>query len=125
MNKRLFLATASFYLALLAAASTAAAALPMPPRFETAEEPSATLAHYPLGVITKEAALIHHGKAHWTTKLPNGRQGWVYQYGSRETMPGMMRMMMVGMMGPGYGAGFCAPGRAGNASGDQSQGEQG
>ena len=36
-------------------------------------------------MITTDAALVHHGKAHWTTKLPNGREGWVYQYGSRDT----------------------------------------
>lgn len=83
MNMRLLLVTGIFSVALLVVASTAAAALPMPPRFEAAGDPADTLVHYPLGVITRDAALIHHGKAHWTTKLPNGREGWVYEYGSR------------------------------------------
>jgi hypothetical protein len=34
---------------------------------------------YPLGVITKQAAFVHHGKADRVIKLPDGREGWVYE----------------------------------------------
>lgn len=54
---------------------------PMPPDFSTKTNMEAALLKYPLGVITKEAAFSHHGKATRTVTLPNGNEGWVYQVG--------------------------------------------
>jgi hypothetical protein len=55
--------------------------LPMPPVFTLAASIEQTLRAYPLGVITKQAAFSHHGKAHHEIKLPNGLEGWVYDVG--------------------------------------------
>lgn len=55
--------------------------LPMPPVFSTEADPQAVLKHYPLGVIDRQAAFVHHGKAHHTVTLPNGKEGWVYEVG--------------------------------------------
>lgn len=55
--------------------------LPMPPAFTPTAAVEQTLRAYPLGVITKQAAFSHHGKAHREIKLPNGLEGWVYDVG--------------------------------------------
>lgn len=55
--------------------------MPMPPTFSIQEDPEKTLLEYPLGVITRQAAFSHHGKATREVKLPNGNDGWVYQVG--------------------------------------------
>ncbi len=55
--------------------------LPMPPAFAPTAPVEQTLRAYPLGVITKQAAFSHHGKAHRELKLPNGLTGWVYDVG--------------------------------------------
>ncbi|BAU49711.1 hypothetical protein SVA_3163 [Sulfurifustis variabilis] len=61
--------------------------LPMPPEFEKAKDPRDPLAAYPLGQIDKQAAFLHHGKAHRFVTLPNGKEGWVYTIGGeREHM---------------------------------------
>lgn len=57
------------------------AALPMPPAFKPDAPVEQTLRAYPLGVISKQAAFSHHGKAHREIKLPNGMSGWVYDVG--------------------------------------------
>ena len=58
--------------------------LPMPPGFTLDADPEKTLADYPLGVITKEAAFVHHGKANRELLLPNGNTGWLYDVGGQE-----------------------------------------
>lgn len=58
-----------------------AASLPMPPSFSRDAPVERTLASYPLGVITRQAAFSHHGKAHRNITLPNGMEGWVYDVG--------------------------------------------
>lgn len=55
--------------------------LPMPPKFMQEADIEQTLRAYPLGVITKQAAFSHHGKAHRETMLPNGLKGWTYDVG--------------------------------------------
>lgn len=57
--------------------------LPMPPSFIGQVAPEVVLRAYPLGVITKQAAFSHHGKAMRTLILPNGKEGWVYEVGIR------------------------------------------
>lgn len=58
-----------------------AASLPMPPVFKLDASAEQTLRAYPLGVITRQAAFSHHGKAHREIRLPNGLAGWVYDVG--------------------------------------------
>ncbi|MDP1645367.1 MAG: hypothetical protein Q8L71_07670 [Thiobacillus sp.] len=58
--------------------------LSMPPSFTEQVEPETVLRAYPLGVITKQAAFSHHGKAVRTLILPNGKEGWVYQVGGKQ-----------------------------------------
>ena len=58
-----------------------AASLPMPPVFSRDALVEVTLQSYPLGVITRQAAFSHHGKAHRNVTLPNGMEGWVYDVG--------------------------------------------
>ena len=68
------------------AALAAQAGLPsMPPNFSEQASPEKVLRAYPLGVITKQAAFAHHGKAVRTLILPNGKEGWVYEVGGRQT----------------------------------------
>ena len=55
--------------------------LPMPPKFMHEADIEQTLRAYPLGVITKQAAFSHHGKAHRETRLPSGQDGWTYDVG--------------------------------------------
>jgi hypothetical protein len=55
--------------------------MPMPPAFSVQMDPEEALEKYPLGVITKQAAFSHHGQATRAVKLPNGNEGWVYQFG--------------------------------------------
>lgn len=57
--------------------------LPMPPDFTIDASPRAILEKYPLGVIPKQAAFVHHGKAVKTVTLPNGHEGWVYEVGGQ------------------------------------------
>ena len=72
----------------IAAATTTlaghAGSLPMPPSFTDEVAPEAVLRTYPLGVITKQAAFSHHGKAVRTSVLPNGKEGWVYEVGGKQ-----------------------------------------
>lgn len=58
--------------------------LPMPPGFTLDADPEKTLAAYPLGVIHKDAAFVHHGKANKELVLPNGKTGWLYDVGDQE-----------------------------------------
>lgn len=58
-----------------------AATKPMPPEFSVKADPEKVLRDYPLGIITKEDAFVHHGKAVRTITLPNGEEGWVYEVG--------------------------------------------
>ena len=58
--------------------------LPMPPTFTEQVAPEKILRTYPLGSITKQAALVHHGKAIRTLTLPNGKEGWVYEAGIKQ-----------------------------------------
>lgn len=57
--------------------------LPMPPTFTPHADVEQTLRAYPLGVITRQAAFSHHGKAHREVRLPNGLTGWVYDTGGQ------------------------------------------
>lgn len=57
--------------------------LPMPPDFNIKTSPRTALEQYPLGVIPKQAAFVHHGKAVRTVTLPNGQEGWVYEVGGQ------------------------------------------
>ena len=67
------------------AALAAQAGLPsMPPNFSEQASPEKVLRVYPLGVITKQAAFVHHGKAVRTLILPNGKEGWVYEVGGKQ-----------------------------------------
>ncbi len=56
----------------------------MPPKFSLDERPEKVLAMYPLGVINKDAAFAHHGKANDEFTLPNRRIGWLYDVGKKE-----------------------------------------
>ena len=58
--------------------------LAMPPVFTVQSDPETVLRAYPLGVITKQAAFSHHGKAIRTVILPNGKEGWVYEVGIKD-----------------------------------------
>lgn len=71
-------------LVLTTASLAGQARLPMPPSFTSEVEPETVLRDYPLGVITKQAAFIHHGKATRTLTLPNGKEGWVYESGGKQ-----------------------------------------
>lgn len=53
--------------------------LPMPPTLADGQDVEQILESYPLGVIPRQAAFIHHGPAHRTVTLPNGLEGWVYE----------------------------------------------
>lgn len=57
--------------------------LPMPPTFTPQGDAEQTLRAYPLGVISRQAAFSHHGKAHREVKLPNGLTGWAYDVGGQ------------------------------------------
>jgi hypothetical protein len=48
---------------------------PMPPTFTRESDIEKTLRAYPLGVIGRQAAFSHNGKAHREIKLPNSLQG--------------------------------------------------
>ena len=65
------------------AAAPALDRLPKPPMFTAGVVPTEILAHYPLRVITKEGAFVHHGQAEEAVELPNGNTGWVYVVGER------------------------------------------
>ena len=58
--------------------------LSMPPSFTVQSDPETVLRAYPLGLITKQAAFSHHGKAIHTAILPNGKEGWVYAVGIKD-----------------------------------------
>lgn len=62
-----------------------AGSLPMPPSFTDEVAPETVLRTYPLGVITKQAAFSHHGKAVRNLTLPNGKEGWVYETGGKQS----------------------------------------
>ncbi|MDP2028266.1 MAG: hypothetical protein Q8K12_01345 [Thiobacillus sp.] len=83
-----------------------AAPLPMPPSFTGEATPEAVLRTYPLGVITKQAAFSHHGKAVRTSVLPNGKEGWVYEVGGKQAQiyqHPTKEKHSVYETGPGYG----------------------
>ena len=58
--------------------------LSMPPNFSGQLAPEVALRAYPLGVINKQAAFSHHGKALRTLILPNGKEGWLYEVGVKQ-----------------------------------------
>lgn len=58
--------------------------LPKPPRFTLNEKPEQVLANYPLGIIDRNAAFSHHGKAHKELVLANRREAWLYDVGEKE-----------------------------------------
>ncbi len=94
----------------IAAATTTlaghAAPLPMPPSFTDEVAPEVVLRTYPLGVITKQAAFSHHGKAVHTLILPNGKEGWVYEVGDKQAKTYQhptTKKHTVYETGPGYG----------------------
>ena len=58
--------------------------LSMPPSFTVQSDPETVLRAYPLGLITKQAAFSHHGKAIRSLILPNGKVGWVYEVGIKQ-----------------------------------------
>jgi len=94
----------------IAAATTTlaghAAPLPMPPSFTDEVAPEVVLRTYPLGVITKQAAFSHHGKAIHTLILPNGKEGWVYEVGDKQAKTYQhptTKKHTVYETGPGYG----------------------
>lgn len=83
-----------------------AGSLPMPPSFTDEGAPEAVLRTYPLGVITKQAAFSHHGKAVRTSVLPNGKEGWVYEVGGKQAQTYQhptKEKHTVYETGPGYG----------------------
>lgn len=55
--------------------------LPKPPSFSAGTDPEQVLQSYPLGLITMQAALAHHGLTDKKIRLANGREGWVYAVG--------------------------------------------
>jgi len=55
--------------------------LPKPPSFNTNSDPEQILQMYPLGLITMQAALAHHGVPDKKNRLANGKNGWVYAVG--------------------------------------------
>lgn len=55
--------------------------LPIPPAFSVQTEREVPLKQYPLGVITKLAAFVRHGKPASTVILPNGLEAWTYEVG--------------------------------------------
>lgn len=59
----------------------------MPPAFTPGASVAWTLRAYPLGVVTKQTALSHHGKPQRDIRLPNGLEGWVYDIGGRSKAP--------------------------------------
>lgn len=71
-------------LTMVSATVTLAGQLSMPPSFTEQVKPETVLRAYPLGVITKQAAFSHHGKALRTLILPNGKEGWVYEVGGKQ-----------------------------------------
>ena len=79
-----------FFLNMLMAVTTVvattalAATLAMPPGFTGQADPETVLRDYPLGTITKSAALSHHGKALRVLTLPNGKEGWLYEVGGKQ-----------------------------------------
>lgn len=65
-------------LAVLYLGSLWADGMKMPMRFKYDANPGEILKTYPLGSLNKLAVLSHHGKADKEVRLPNGREGWVY-----------------------------------------------
>lgn len=68
-------------LALFSVGSLWASEVKMPMRFKYDTNPNEVLQTYPLGSLNKLAVLSHHGKADKEVRLPNGREGWVYDMG--------------------------------------------
>lgn len=71
-------------MAMAVATVVMAGQLPMPPNFSGQLEPEEALRAYPLGVINKQAAFSHHGKALRILILPNGKEGWLYEVGVKQ-----------------------------------------
>ena len=78
MNK-VIVSIYSVFLVMSMAVAAPVQKMPMPPIFSPDASSEKTLGNYPLGVITKLAAFVHHGKAVRTVTLPNGMEGWVYE----------------------------------------------
>lgn len=78
MNK-LIVSICGLFLVMSMAVAEPVQKLPMPPKFSPDMSSEKTLESYPLGVITKLAAFVHHGHANTTVTLPNGMEGWVYE----------------------------------------------
>lgn len=57
----------------------------MPMKFNSESMYTEVLTSYPLGKMSKTAAFSHHGKANKEIRLPNGREGWVYEVGEYYT----------------------------------------
>jgi len=81
-----FLAVAMLvvFTTVLVAARADPGATSMPPRFSLNADPKEVLASYPLGRVGKQAAFVHHGKAHREFTLPNRRTAWLYDVGEKE-----------------------------------------
>jgi len=60
--------------AIVVTTTAMAGQVPMPPSFNGQSDPETVLRVYPLGVITKQAAFSHHGKATQTLILFNDWQ---------------------------------------------------
>ena len=60
---------------------------PMPPTFSHESHPARTLSNYPLGVINKQDAFFHHGRAIRMMILPNGNRWWLYKAGEEVGVP--------------------------------------
>lgn len=58
--------------------------LPMPGRFHLDADPKRVLSEYPLGMLDKQATLIHQGPADRALTLPNGKEAWLYDAGGKD-----------------------------------------
>lgn len=76
-----YVAFAALVLLVVTGVHAAPETAPMPPTWTPGKDPRQVLAAYPLGRIDKQAAFLHHGKAHRFVILPNGKEGWVYAIG--------------------------------------------
>jgi hypothetical protein len=77
MKIALIISVIMFTVSSIASAET----LPKPPFFMPDANPIEILEQYPLGVISKYAAALNHGKADEELSLPNGLTGWKYIVG--------------------------------------------
>lgn len=74
---------------------------PMPPALTPSASVAWTLRAYPLGVVTKQSAISHHGKPQQEIKLPNGLEGWVYEIGGpSKAAPPVKKNLLGDIVGP-------------------------